>query len=101
MPVSILRFITRLPLCLALLLIALPASADPQSKSFSSWYFDGNRAEMVYTIAAREVTRLPEYQRNPDLTGILAGHLYNTVTLRLDGLPCPKSFPATRNLPKN
>lgn len=73
------------------------AAADPQSKSYSNWYFDGTEAHMVYTIAAREVTRLPEYQRNPDLTGLLATHLYGSASLEQDGLPCPRQFPESRS----
>lgn len=72
---------------------AANANADPQSKSYSNWTFKDNTARMVYTIAAREATRLPEYQRNPDLNGVLATHLYNTVTLKQNGLPCGKAFP--------
>lgn len=72
--------------------------ADPQSKSFSSWKFDGNRADVRFTIATLEATRLPAYQFNPDFNTLISHHLTQTVHIANEGQVCtmapPTSLPA-------
>ena len=71
----------RLLLVQLFLLVSLTALADPQSKSFSSWQFNGQQASLTYTIANREVTRLPGYQFNPDFSEVMAEHINDTIGL--------------------
>ncbi len=78
------------PLAL-LALLALPAHADPQSKSHSRWHIDttqpdGVSVQMVYTIAAREATRLGGNRgvassNTRQLAESLQQHLHDTVSL--------------------
>lgn len=44
---------------------------------------------MVFTIASREVTRLPNYQINSKLLDILSSHLQQTITITNKGDGCP------------
>ena len=82
--------------CLSLLL-ASHAVADPQSKAFSQWRFHDNIAQLSYTIASREVTRIPEYQYNPDLSALLAKHLQQSVTVMQNDHYCTASTPEIKN----
>jgi hypothetical protein len=78
----------RLLLLQPLLLTSLTALADPQSKSFSSWQFNGQQASLTYSIANREVTRLPGYQFNPDFSQVMAEHINETIALSNNGQLC-------------
>lgn len=76
---------------LLLMILALTSNhclADPQSKSFSNWQL-GQQTTGSYTIMAREVTRLPAYQSNGNLSEVLIEHLTEKITVTADGLPCP------------
>lgn len=73
-------------------LLLSPASlADPQSKSFSSWHFNGSQAQAIYTIGNREITRLPGYQFNPEFSEVMAEHIRGTIALRNNGQLCELS----------
>lgn len=78
-----------LGICLLILMAVASqqASADPQSKSFSSWQL-GTQVQGSYTIMAREVTRLPAYQYNANLSEVLIQHLSEKISLSGDGQPC-------------
>ena len=65
-----------------------PVQADPQSKSFSSWSVDAGQVEVIYRIASREVTRLPAYQYNPDLSQVLDQHLDQHLQVSHAGASC-------------
>jgi hypothetical protein len=74
---------------LALLLVqGNPALADPQSKSYSTWTISKSEVEAVYTIASREVTRLPAARYDQDLAAILMRHLTDTIILDPQGGDC-------------
>ena len=77
-----------LALCL---LVTVAASADPQSKSFSSWQFNGPQAVAIYTIANREITRLPDYQFTPEFSEVIASHIRQTIALANNGEACELS----------
>lgn len=83
--------IMRLLLLTVAMLVSLPGKADPQSKSFSSWHFNDHQASAVYTIAHREVTRLPGYRFNPDFNEVIAEHIHATVALSNNGELCELS----------
>jgi hypothetical protein len=75
--------------CLALLLVQVnPALADPQSRSWSTWTIAGSEVEAIFTIASREVTRLPEARFEPDLAVVLMRHLADTTSLDPEGGDC-------------
>lgn len=74
-----------LALCL---FVTVAASADPQSKSFSSWQFNGQQAVAIYTIANREITRLPDYQFTPEFSEVIASHIRQTIALANNGEAC-------------
>jgi hypothetical protein len=64
------------------------AHADPQSKSWSTWTLGDSEIQGVYTIASREVTRLPAARFEPDLATLLIEHLGATTTLVAAGVDC-------------
>ncbi|MEH6551306.1 MAG: HupE/UreJ family protein [Pseudomonadales bacterium] len=70
--------------------------ADPQSKSFSSWKFEGDSAQLSYSIESREVTRLPGYQFNASTNQVLADHLSTTIALTNGQERCTASPPVSR-----
>jgi hypothetical protein len=82
---------TRLLCLLACLLSSFGASADPQSKSYSSWLIGGKRVQGTYTIASREVTRLPAARFNRDLAAVLRQHLTDTISLSDESGACDLS----------
>ncbi len=86
------RFAPTILACLAILLCSA-SEADPQSKAFSQWSFDDNTARVLYTIGSREVTRLPQYQYNPDLSALLGAHLQQTLGVSQDGETCAAGVP--------
>jgi hypothetical protein len=55
--------------------------ADPQSKSFSHWHINDNHISVTFTVASREVTRLPDYSLNADPDSVLSRHLSSTLQL--------------------
>jgi hypothetical protein len=73
--------------CLSLLL-SNALLADPQSKAFSQWTFQGSTASVIYTIPSREVSRIPEHQNQPDLSALLTNHLGQTLAVMQNGQPC-------------
>jgi hypothetical protein len=91
-PVKLLHYYTWM-LLLALSTAAHTCWADPQSKSFSSWQLSENSQEGIYTIMAREVTRLPAYQFNSDLNQVLIEHLSAHILLSADGINCSAKPP--------
>lgn len=82
--------------CLSLLLSS-GLLADPQSKAFSRWTFQHNTASVIYTIPSREVTRIPEYQYQPDLSALLASHLGQTLAVVQNGQPCKATSPKIKS----
>ncbi len=66
------------------------ASADPQSKSFSSWTYHQGLLRATYTIASREVTRLAAYQQTAgaELNNILIDHLASRISVNAGGNYC-------------
>jgi hypothetical protein len=83
---SLCRFLSLL-LLMTLTLAGNHSLADPQSKSFSNWQL-GQQTSGTYTIAAREVTRLPAYQSNGNLSEVLIEHLSEKITVKADGRIC-------------
>lgn len=86
-----------LRLLAALILILTGSSqmvwADPQSKSYSYWRFDENKAHMLYSIGSREITRLPSYQTNADTGQVIAAHLAQTIAIINNNKRCSSSLP--------
>ncbi|MCZ6830902.1 MAG: HupE/UreJ family protein [Gammaproteobacteria bacterium] len=62
--------------------------ADPQSKSYSSWTIGESGVQAVYTIASREVTRLPAARLDQNLAAVLQAHLAATITLGTEAGRC-------------
>jgi hypothetical protein len=91
------RRVTAMALCCLSLLLSTGLLADPQSKAFSQWIFQDTSARVVYTIPSREVTRIPEYQYNQDLSTLLAKHLGQTLAVVQNGQPCKATRPATKS----
>jgi|TARA_B110000902_G_C14290765_1_gene580809 hypothetical protein len=79
----------------ALVLISLSqiVLADPQSKSYSYWRFDDNKAQMIYSIGTREITRLPSYQTNADTGQVIAAHLAETIAIINNDQRCRPTTP--------
>ena len=69
------------------------SSADPQSKSYSYWRFDDNKAQLIYSIGTREITRLPSYQTNADTGQVIAAHLAQTIAIINNDKRCTASAP--------
>ena len=67
--------------------------ADPQSKSYSYWRFDDNKAQMIYSISSREITRLPSYQTNGDTGQVIAAHLGQTIAIINNDKRCSSTAP--------
>ena len=64
------------------------AEAHNRSQSFSSWTIDDRYLQMLYTIPAREVTRLKESEIMP-LEYILINHLSDYIKVKQDEENCP------------
>jgi hypothetical protein len=73
---------------LLLMLLSPDSSAHNRSQSFSKWTFNEQQVSMVFTIKAREVTRLMAAEILPAET-ILLNHLQNNVRVKANSLPCP------------
>ncbi|MFT5483804.1 MAG: hypothetical protein ACI9GW_002463 [Halieaceae bacterium] len=72
------------------LLFGVTADAHNRSQSFSSWTVAGDRLEMVFTVKAREVTRLPPLEAEVlSLTSLLISHLKHNVGARTEQGVCP------------
>lgn len=72
---------------------ALPqgAEAHNRSQSFSTWAIDGTDVQVVFTVAAREATRLPPSDSDGgDLSQRLLIHMAPRLALKADGTPCPQ-----------
>jgi hypothetical protein len=65
---------------LLLLFIGLPADAHNRSQSFSQWTIDNNQLQMLFTVKAREATRLQDNRRS-SLETVLAEHLSATLSV--------------------
>ncbi|MEH6591344.1 MAG: HupE/UreJ family protein [Halioglobus sp.] len=66
---------------IAVLLYAGAASADPQSKSFSHWRFQGSDVTAVMTIPTREVTRLGFNTDPSQIPALWRQHLLENITV--------------------
>ena len=64
------------------------AEAHNRSQSFSSWTIDDRHLQMLYTIPAREVTRLKEFEIT-SLEFKLINHLGEYIKVKQDGVICP------------
>ena len=64
------------------------AEAHNRSQSFSSWTIDDRRLQMLYSIPAREVTRLKELEGS-SLEVLLINHLKSYMKVKQDGIICP------------
>ena len=83
---------------LLLLLLSPMSHAHNRSQSFSVWSIDGPEVNAVFTVKAREVTRLLALEPQL-LPTALTNHLQETVQVEGNSLPCPlqgraKSLPA-------
>ena len=64
------------------------AEAHNRSQSFSSWTIDDRHLQMLYTIPAREVTRLKKSEVT-SLEYILINYLGEYIKVKQDGAICP------------
>lgn len=66
------------------------AQAHNRSQSFSTWNVSGATVELLFTVKAREVTRLPPLAGNLlTLEALLAAHLEETIRVSaIDGSAC-------------
>ncbi|MBT5106705.1 MAG: HupE/UreJ family protein [Porticoccaceae bacterium] len=75
---------------LLLLFIGLPADAHNRSQSFSQWTIDNNQLQMLFTVKAREATRLQDNRRS-SLETVLAEHLSATLSVTQGDTQCALS----------
>jgi hypothetical protein len=75
---------------LLLLFIGLPADAHNRSQSFSQWTIDNNQLQMLFTVKAREATRLLD-NRHSSLESVLAEHLSATLSVTQGDTQCALS----------
>ncbi len=74
-----------------LLLVSVITSqgfAHSRSQSFSSWKVQGKNVNMIFTIKAREVTRLEPLAGERNLADRLSEHIASRFALRRDGKIC-------------
>jgi hypothetical protein len=66
------------------------AQAHNRSQSYSTWKVSGGTVELLFTVKAREVTRLPPLEGNLlTLEALLAAHLEETIRVSsIDGAAC-------------
>jgi len=82
------------------LLFCIKAEAHNRSQSFSSWVIDGDVIKVVFTVKAREITRLPPLEgKTNSLNNLLISHLKNSLSVGSGGQSCqglrtPISLPA-------
>jgi hypothetical protein len=74
-------------LLLLLLLASLPSEAHNRSQSFSQWTLDQNQLQMLFTVKAREATRL-QVAGSGDFETLLANHIAETVSVRQNTAIC-------------
>ena len=72
---------------LLLLFVGLPADAHNRSQSFSQWTIDNNQLQMLFTVKAREATRLLDNRRS-SLETVLAEHLSATLSVTQGDAQC-------------
>ena len=75
---------------LLLLFVGLPADAHNRSQSFSQWTIDNNQLQMLFTVKAREATRLLD-NRHSSLETVLAEHLSATLSVTQGDTQCALS----------
>lgn len=75
---------------LLLLFVGLPADAHNRSQSFSQWTIDNNQLQMLFTVKAREATRLLDNRRS-SLETVLAEHLSATLSVTQGDTQCALS----------
>ncbi len=87
-------------LFLATVVCISQAHAHNRSQSFSSWTIDGGDVSVIFSVKAREVTRLPPLEGNlRSLDALLIAHLSQTLSVASAGVECeaqqaPESLPA-------
>lgn len=65
-----------------LMIFAVCAEAHNRSQSFSSWTLSGDKLDMVFTVKAREVTRLPPLEGDlQSLEALLLTHLRHSISV--------------------
>ena len=79
---------------LLLLLLSPMSHAHNRSQSFSVWSIDGPEVNAVFTVKAREVTRLLALEPQL-LPTALTNHLQETIQVEGNSLPCPLQGRAT------
>jgi hypothetical protein len=64
------------------------SSAHNRSQSFSTWTLNGHQATMIFTVKAREATRLMAKEPLSTET-VLLKHLQNNIHIQANSQPCP------------
>lgn len=76
------------------LMISFHAEAHNRSQSFSSWTVSDDKLEMLFTIKAREVTRLPPLEGElRSLEALLVTHLEHNISVGAGEGACPAAGP--------
>ncbi len=76
-------------LFLATVVCISQAHAHNRSQSFSSWTIDGGDVSVIFSVKAREVTRLPPLEGNlRSLDALLIVHLSQTLSVASAGVEC-------------
>jgi hypothetical protein len=81
------KCLSRLALCWALL-VAPAVSADPQSRSWSQWHWQGEDIVASFVVPRREVGRLAAHGETGSAEKLLNSHLRQTLSLARDSAPC-------------
>lgn len=90
------KFARAVLVALSLLVASIAtAQAHTRSQSFSTWRIDGPEVVVTFSVAAREVTRLPapEPGLSQALASVLGRHLVTQLRLSSDGAACPQTGP--------
>ena len=74
---------------LFLVTLSPDSSAHNRSQSFSTWTFHAQQVTMIFTVKAREVTRLMVAEALPAET-VLLKHLQNNIHIQANSQPCPR-----------
>ena len=74
-------------------LLSGTAHAHNKSISFSDWLWNGRDIEVIFTVAARDITFLPQTARSTDLASALGNHLQDKFELRQINTACTVSEP--------
>lgn len=84
------RFFLTCVVTVLTLSFAACAEAHNRSQSFSSWTISDEKLEMVFTVKAREVTRLPPLEGElQSLEALLLAHLQHNISVHADKNVCP------------